>query len=53
MPSIIEYLESFNRKERFFLVGEALGESTSYIDSHPGLLQASEWRTEASPSRCF
>lgn len=27
MTSLIEYLESFNRKERFFLIGEALGNS--------------------------
>ena len=25
MTSLLEYLESFNRKERFFLIGEALG----------------------------
>ena len=25
MPALIEYLESLNRKERFFLVGDALG----------------------------
>ena len=25
MPSVVEYLESFNRKERFFLIGTALG----------------------------
>ena len=25
MTTVIEYLESFNRKERFFLVGAALG----------------------------
>lgn len=25
MPTVLEYLESFNRKERFFLVGTALG----------------------------
>lgn len=25
MPNLIEYIESFNRKERFFLIGEALG----------------------------
>ena len=27
MPTFLELLESFNRKERFFLVGEALGNS--------------------------
>ena len=25
MSSLLEYIESFNRKERFFLIGEALG----------------------------
>lgn len=28
MPSFTEYLESFNRKERFFLIGSALGNPT-------------------------
>lgn len=33
MPTLIEYLESFNRKERFFLVGEALGKPTFELSS--------------------
>ena len=28
MATLIQYLESFNRKERFFLIGEALGKPT-------------------------
>lgn len=33
MPSIIEYLESLNRKERFFLIGTALGNQTFQLSS--------------------
>ena len=31
MTSLLEYLESFNRKERFFLIGEALGNSDFWL----------------------
>ena len=37
MPNLIEYLESFNRKERFFLVGTALG--------NPSFRLAQDFRT--------
>ena len=33
MSAIIEYLRSFNRKERFLLVGTALGNPTFRLDS--------------------
>ena len=33
MSAFIEYLRSFNRKERFFLVGTALGNPTFQLDS--------------------
>lgn len=32
MTTVIEYLESFNRKERFFLVGAALGNPRFQLD---------------------
>ena len=37
MATLLEYLESFNRKERFFLVGEALG--------NPAFRLSSDFRT--------
>ena len=33
MAALLEYLESFNRKERFFLVGEALGNPAFRLSS--------------------
>ena len=33
MPSLMELLESFNRKERFFLIGEALGNRTFQLST--------------------
>ena len=33
MSAFIDYLVSFNRKERFFLVGTALGKPTFQLDS--------------------
>ena len=38
MPALIEHLESFNRKERFFLIGAALG--------NPSFQLAQRFRTE-------
>lgn len=40
MPNLIEYLESFNRKERFFLIGEALG--------NPDFRLSNDFRTRLS-----
>ena len=33
MSAFIEYLRSFNRKERFFLIGTALGNPAFRLDS--------------------
>ena len=33
MTTLVEYLETFNRKERFFLIGEALGNPTFRLSS--------------------
>ncbi|MDE2668487.1 MAG: hypothetical protein OXI51_02405 [Chloroflexota bacterium] len=33
MATLIEHLESFNRKERFILLKEALGEGTFRLDA--------------------
>ena len=52
MSAFIEYLQSFNRKERFFLVGMALGNPAFHLDSAFSRRLSSRFALEV-PSNVF